>query len=58
MEKFRDMKGCLLLLTCTVCLMQDPLSPGNAAATIIDGIRKRKGLKPDVTPLSEYEDRL
>ena len=52
------MKGCLLLLTCIVCLMQDPLSPGNAAAAIIDGIRKRKGLKPDVTPLSEYEDRL
>ncbi|KAK9915055.1 hypothetical protein WJX75_004191 [Coccomyxa subellipsoidea] len=39
-------------------MSQDPLSPGNAAAAIIDGIRKRKGLKPDVTPLSEFEDRL
>ena len=38
--------------------VQDPLQPGNAASAIIEGIRKRKGLKPEPTPLSEFEDRL
>jgi elongation factor 2 len=37
---------------------QDPLSEGNMANTIMTNIRKRKGLKPEPTPLAEYEDRL
>lgn len=44
-------------MCCAECV-QDPLQPGNAASTIIDNIRKRKGLKQEVTPLNEYEDRL
>ncbi|KAI8476985.1 MAG: elongation factor 2 [Monoraphidium minutum] len=36
----------------------DPLSAGSTAATIVADIRKRKGIKPDVQPLGEYEDKL
>ena len=38
--------------------MQDPLADGNQAATIVSEIRKRKGLKPNCSALSEYEDKL
>ena len=38
--------------------MQDPLVEGNQANTILLDIRKRKGLKPMPSPLSEYEDKL
>ena len=38
--------------------VQDPLSAGNQANTIMLDIRKRKGLKPDPAPISEYEDKL
>lgn len=37
---------------------QDPLAPGNQANTILLDIRKRKGLKPEPSALSEYEDKL
>lgn len=36
----------------------DPLSAGSMAHTIITDIRKRKGVKPDIQPLGEYEDKL
>lgn len=36
----------------------DPLSSGSQAHTIVLDIRKRKGLKPEPQPLSEYEDKL
>ncbi|KAK8500724.1 hypothetical protein V6N12_031384 [Hibiscus sabdariffa] len=36
----------------------DPLVPGSQAAGYVANIRKRKGLKEQMTPLSEYEDRL
>jgi len=36
----------------------DPLQPGNQAATLVADIRKRKGLKPEIAPLAEYEDKL
>ena len=40
-------------------LMQaDPLSPGSQTADIIAGIRKRKGIKLEIQPLGEYEDKL
>ncbi|XRB04818.1 elongation factor 2 [Pycnococcus provasolii] len=40
-------------------LMQaDPLSPGSQTADIIAGIRKRKGIKLEIQPVSEYEDKL
>ncbi|KAG8479547.1 hypothetical protein CXB51_029160 [Gossypium anomalum] len=36
----------------------DPLEPNSQAATHVAEIRKRKGLKEQMTPLSEYEDKL
>ncbi|GMH39926.1 hypothetical protein BSKO_07830 [Bryopsis sp. KO-2023] len=39
-------------------MVQDPLSEGNAASTLVLDIRKRKGLKPNPSPLAEYEDKI
>ncbi|PWA54934.1 ribosomal protein S5/Elongation factor G/III/V family protein [Artemisia annua] len=36
----------------------DPLDAGSQAATLVTQIRKRKGLKEQMTPLSEFEDKL
>ncbi|KAL5565186.1 hypothetical protein UlMin_028350 [Ulmus minor] len=36
----------------------DPLEAGSQAATLVTKIRKRKGLKEQMTPLSEFEDKL
>ena len=44
----------LILLGC----LQDPLGDGNQASVIALDIRKRKGLKPNPSPLNEYEDKL
>jgi len=37
---------------------QDPQQPGNAANAILLDVRKRKGLKPEPSPITEYEDKL
>ncbi|GKV37036.1 hypothetical protein SLEP1_g45105 [Rubroshorea leprosula] len=39
-------------------MSSDPLEPGTQAAVLVADIRKRKGLKEQMTPLSEYEDKL
>ncbi|KAK8651916.1 hypothetical protein V6N13_141491 [Hibiscus sabdariffa] len=39
-------------------MSSDPLEPGSQAAAHVAEIRKRKGLKEQMTPLSEYEDKL
>ncbi|KAL0325783.1 UNVERIFIED_CONTAM: Elongation factor 2 [Sesamum radiatum] len=39
-------------------MSSDPLESGSQAATLVAEIRKRKGLKENITPLSEYEDKL
>ena len=39
-------------------LNADPLQGDSTASKLIGQIRKRKGIKPDVQPLSEYEDKL
>ncbi|KAF5178281.1 Elongation factor [Thalictrum thalictroides] len=36
----------------------DPLEAGSQASTLVADIRKRKGLKEQMTPLSEFEDEL
>lgn len=36
----------------------NPLEKGNQANTLVTNIRTRKGLKPEPSPLSEYEDKL
>jgi len=36
----------------------DPLEPGTPAAARVAEIRRKKGLKEQITPLSEFEDRL
>ncbi len=36
----------------------DPLSAGSQTNTLCIDIRKRKGIKPEIMPLSEYEDKL
>jgi elongation factor 2 len=36
----------------------DPLSVGSQAHTLVLDIRKRKGLKPEPSPVGEYEDKL
>eukprot|EP00218_Dolichomastix_sp_CCMP3274_P006943 CAMPEP_0170133574 /NCGR_PEP_ID=MMETSP0033_2-20121228/1385_1 /TAXON_ID=195969 /ORGANISM="Dolichomastix tenuilepis, Strain CCMP3274" /LENGTH=855 /DNA_ID=CAMNT_0010369077 /DNA_START=45 /DNA_END=2612 /DNA_ORIENTATION=- len=36
----------------------DPYQAGSTADTIVHDIRKRKGIKPDIPPISEYEDKL
>ncbi|KAF9591697.1 hypothetical protein IFM89_005688 [Coptis chinensis] len=35
-----------------------PLEPGSQAATLVSKIRRSKGLKEQMTPLSEFEDKL
>ncbi|KAB2601929.1 elongation factor 2 [Pyrus ussuriensis x Pyrus communis] len=39
-------------------MSSDPLEAGSQAATLVTDIRKRKGLKEQMTPLSEFEDKL
>lgn len=39
-------------------LQADPLQPGSQANTIVLDIRKRKGIKQEIMPLAEYEDKL
>ena len=39
-------------------LQADPLASGSQANSIVMDIRKRKGLKMELNPLSEYEDKL
>ena len=39
-------------------MASDPLDPTSQAGKIVTDIRKRKGLKPEVQPLGEYEVRL
>jgi len=36
----------------------DPLEVGSTASVLVADIRKRKGLKEQMTPLSEFEDKL
>ena len=36
----------------------DPLEDGSQASTLVKEIRKRKGLKEEITPLSDLEDNL
>ena len=40
------------------CMPADPLSVGSQAHTLVLDIRKRKGLKPEPSPVNEYEDKL
>ncbi|KAJ6419700.1 hypothetical protein OIU84_029759 [Salix udensis] len=39
-------------------MSSDPLEAGTQAAQLVADIRKRKGLKEQMTPLSEFEDKL
>ncbi|XP_044491374.1 elongation factor 2 [Mangifera indica] len=39
-------------------MSSDPLESGSQAAQLVADIRKRKGLKEQMTPLSEFEDKL
>jgi elongation factor 2 len=39
-------------------MTSDPLEAGSQAAQLVMDIRKRKGLKEQMTPLSEFEDKL
>ncbi|KAK8588965.1 hypothetical protein V6N12_023374 [Hibiscus sabdariffa] len=39
-------------------MLSDPLEPGSSAALHVADIRRRKGLKEQITPLSVYEDML
>nr|GLL17579.1 elongation factor 2 [Ipomoea trifida] len=39
-------------------MTSDPLEAGSQASTLVATIRKRKGLKEQMTPLSEFEDKL
>ncbi|CAL9021311.1 unnamed protein product [Prunus brigantina] len=39
-------------------MMSDPLEATSQAAQLVTDIRKRKGLKEQMTPLSEFEDKL
>lgn len=39
-------------------LNSDPVDPTSQSGKIVADIRKRKGLKPEVQPLGEYEDKL
>ena len=40
------------------CLNSDPLNPESQSGKIVLDIRKRKGSKPNVPPITEYEDKL
>ena len=39
-------------------LNSDPLNPDSQSGKLVCDIRKRKGSKPNVPPLNEYEDKL
>ncbi|KAM0933664.1 putative ribosomal protein S5 domain 2-type [Dioscorea sansibarensis] len=39
-------------------MYSDPMEPGSLAGQLVSKIRKRKGLKEEIIPLSEYEDKL
>ncbi len=39
-------------------MTQDPLQAGTQANQLILDIRKRKGIKPEPSPLNEYEDKV
>lgn len=39
-------------------MMADPLAPGSQTNTLCIDIRKRKGIKAEIMPLNEYEDKL
>jgi elongation factor 2 len=39
-------------------MSSDPLEAGTQAAQLVTDIRKRKGLKEQMTPLSDFEDKL
>ncbi|CAN6824642.1 unnamed protein product [Brassica oleracea] len=39
-------------------MMSDPLEAGSQASTLVTDIRKRKGMKEQMTPLSDFEDKL
>ncbi|KAK9937516.1 hypothetical protein M0R45_014298 [Rubus argutus] len=39
-------------------MSSDPLEAGSQAAQLVQDIRKRKGLKEQMTPLSDFEDKL
>jgi elongation factor 2 len=39
-------------------MSENPLEPGTRTYDLVKAIRQRKGLKEDVPPISEYEDRL
>ncbi|CAA6666060.1 unnamed protein product [Spirodela intermedia] len=39
-------------------MSSDPMDSGTQAATLVADIRKRKGLKEAITPLTEFEDKL
>ncbi|CAL9005515.1 unnamed protein product [Prunus brigantina] len=39
-------------------MMSDPLEAASQAAQLVTDIRKRKGLKEQITPLSEFEEKL
>ncbi|KAF5174999.1 Elongation factor [Thalictrum thalictroides] len=38
-------------------ITSDPLEAGSQASTLVADIRKRKGLKEQITPISEFEDK-
>lgn len=39
-------------------ITQDPMKEGSPSNTIMLDVRKRKGLKPEPNPITEYEDKL
>jgi len=39
-------------------LNANPMEAASQAGKLISDIRKRKGIKPEIQPLSEYEDKL
>eukprot|EP00747_Dinoflagellata_sp_TGD_P135023 gnl/TRDRNA2_/TRDRNA2_175403_c0_seq1.p1 gnl/TRDRNA2_/TRDRNA2_175403_c0~~gnl/TRDRNA2_/TRDRNA2_175403_c0_seq1.p1 ORF type:complete len:849 (-),score=-15.13 gnl/TRDRNA2_/TRDRNA2_175403_c0_seq1:117-2663(-) len=39
-------------------LASDPMDSGTMTNLIVDGIRKRKGLRPDIPSITEFEDKL
>jgi elongation factor 2 len=39
-------------------MSSDPMEAGTQAAQLVAEIRKRKGLKEQMTPLSDFEDKL
>ncbi|KAF9601643.1 hypothetical protein IFM89_021109 [Coptis chinensis] len=51
-------EGFTLVTSKRVNKRRDPLEAGSQAATLVSEIRRRKGLKEQMTPLSEFEDKL